>query len=75
MNIDELYQKLLTIEQTQDIILDKLNKLIQLCSRMDTHVEFVENVYNSIRHPLTTFSRIALPSFNPRNTYNSIEML
>lgn len=75
MNLDELYQKMLAIEQTQNIILDKLDKLTNICSKMNTHIDFVENVYDSIRHPLTTFSRVALPSFNSRNTYQSIEML
>lgn len=75
MNIEELYQKMLAIEKTQNIILDKLDKLTLICSKMNNHIDFVENVYDAVRHPLTTFSRIALPSFNRRNTYQSIEML
>lgn len=74
-NIDELYQKILAIEQTQSIILDKLDRLAKICSKMNTHIDFVENVYDTVRHPFTAISRVALPSFHPRNTYQSIEML
>lgn len=31
---------------------DKIDKLISVCSRMDGHINFVENTYTSLRTPL-----------------------
>lgn len=59
MDIDE---RLIKLERSVDLILEKLDKINQDTSRMDNHISFVENIYSRIKTPfhylmnLTSFS-------------------
>jgi len=54
--LDERFDKL---ETKLDLILQQIEQLVvsldtttQSCAHMDDHIEFVEGVYESVRHPL-----------------------
>ncbi len=70
---NKLYQKILDIERNQGIILYKLDALAEMFSKMNTHIDFVENLYDTIRTPFSTFSRITLPSFKTNDIYKSVD--
>ena len=55
-DLDERFNRL---EAKVDMILQQIEQLVeslnttkQSCAHMDEHIEFVESVYDSVRHPL-----------------------
>ena len=51
--IEHIEERLHIIEQKVDKILELLQKDIQPnCSRMGSHINFVENVYDNVKNPL-----------------------
>lgn len=51
--IDELEKKIYDIEKKIDKILLILESDISPnCSRMDTHISFIESVYNNVKSPM-----------------------
>ena len=70
---EQLYNKLFEMEKTQYEILCKLDYISKSCCKMDSHINFVDNVYNIIKRPFSSFARISLPSQHP-NSYPRIEM-
>jgi hypothetical protein len=61
MSIEE---RLTNLEKSVDLILNKLNEIKQDTNRMDSHISFVEGIYERIKSPfhhimrLTSFSLI-----------------
>ena len=70
---EQIYSKMLEIEKKQYEILCKLDYIANSCCKMDSHINFVDNVYNVLRTPFSTISRIALPKQQPKS-YPRIEM-
>ena len=69
MNID---QRLDAIESKVDMILELLQKDVQPnCQKMNTHINFVENVYENVKNPLGFIcSKVNyLRDHNPANNY------
>jgi hypothetical protein len=48
----ELTQKVNNIEKKLNILLDKNNDIENACSKMNGHIEFVEDTYTNVRAPL-----------------------
>lgn len=72
---EQLYEKMLEIEKKQYEILCKLDYIANSCCKMDSHINFVDNVYNVLRTPFSTISRIALPQQKQKtNSYPRIEL-
>ena len=69
MNVD---QRLDAIESKVDMILELLQKDVQPnCQKMNTHINFVENVYENVKNPLGFIcSKVNyLRDHNPANNY------
>jgi septation ring formation regulator EzrA len=49
MDVDE---RLTVLEHKMDMMLEKLDKLLDGQEKLDNHISFIENVYNTIRKPL-----------------------
>ena len=48
-----LNARLDVVEEKLEAILEAIHSLSQSCKHMDDHIEFVEDVYQKVRHPLT----------------------
>ena len=71
--IEHIEERLHIIEQKVDKILELLQKDIQPnCSRMGSHINFVETVYDNVKNPLGfTCSKVNyLRSANDQVPYN-----
>jgi hypothetical protein len=68
---EEIYAKMIEIEKRQYEILLKLDYIAKSCCKMDSHINFVDNVYDVIRRPFSTISRITLPSYKPTPSITS----
>ena len=71
---EQLYTKMLEIEKKQYEILCKLDYISKSCCKMDSHINFVDNVYDIIKRPFSTFARITLPSQRQSHSYPRIEL-
>ena len=70
--IESLQNKIETIESKVDMILDLLQKDVQPnCQKMNTHINFIENVYENVKNPLGFIcSKVNyLRDHNPANNY------
>ena len=70
--IESLQNKINIIESKVDMILELLQKDVQPnCQKMNTHINFVENVYENVKNPLGFIcSKVNyLRDHNPANNY------
>ena len=70
--IESLQNKIEIIESKVDVILELLQKDVQPnCQKMNTHINFVENVYENVKNPLGFIcSKVNyLRDHNPANNY------
>ena len=51
--LDRLEVKLDQVLQQIEQLMQNLDSTKQSCAHMDDHIEFVESVYESVRHPLS----------------------
>ena len=52
-NLENINNKLINIEEKIDKIESKLDEEItKECKKMGSHIDFVENVYENVKHPL-----------------------
>lgn len=66
-------QEIQELKEEVKLLREDINKLITICSRMDNHITFVDNVYDSVRIPVQSiFTRlrlgISVPENIPQNT-------
>lgn len=52
MSDKDIIDRLEKIENVLRILVDKVDKLDKSCSRMDTHINFVEDTYEGLKYPL-----------------------
>lgn len=71
---EQLYNKMLEIEKKQCEILCKLDYISKSCCKMDSHINFVDNVYDIIKRPFSSLARISLPSQRTYSSYPRIEL-
>lgn len=50
--LESLYKKIEILEGEVYDLKVLINKLIKTCERMDNHISFVENTYDTLRKPL-----------------------
>ena len=50
--IDMLKKDLKEVKETVAALVVAVDKLTKVCSRMDDHIDFVEDTYNNLKHPL-----------------------
>lgn len=51
ISISDLKHEITKINEKLDIILNRLDNISQETKRMDTHVTFVENIYDNVKAP------------------------
>tara|TARA_Y100001980_G_C14505736_1_gene281353 strand:+ start:518 stop:706 length:189 start_codon:yes stop_codon:yes gene_type:complete len=59
--------KLDLILENQKLILSKLDNIEKSCTNMDTHISFIEAIYESLKIPLNLISNIRSPFPNLTN--------
>lgn len=53
-NLDIVSQKLSDIDRKCDHLMEKFDgEVLQECKKMGSHIDFVETVYDNVKHPLT----------------------
>ena len=50
--LESLHKKMEILEGEVSDLKVLINKLIKTCERMDNHISFVENTYDTLRKPL-----------------------
>lgn len=51
--IDNLTENIVSVKQKMDKIYNKIDKdLTKECKKMGEHIDFIENVYENVKHPL-----------------------
>ena len=50
----DIEQRISKLETSTDLILSKLDEIKKDTNRMDSHISFVENVYNNIKLPFNS---------------------
>jgi len=53
--ICELIEKVNTLQQDVNIIKSSLQRIDTNCERMDGHISFVENTYDTLKYPIQIF--------------------
>lgn len=53
--ICELIKKVNTLQQDINIIKSSLQRIDTNCERMDGHISFVENTYDTLKYPIQIF--------------------
>ena len=66
MSNQEILDELRNIKKEIKMLSDKIEKLDKSCSRMDNHINFVENTYDILRTPLNIVSNLVTNTFSSR---------
>lgn len=61
-NEDEIKHLLYQILDNQQVILEKINKINDETQHMNHHINFVENIYNVVKRPLSFLCGSHLPA-------------
>lgn len=48
----DILSELQQINQKLDILIELNREILKDCNRMDTHIDFVNNVYDGLKYPL-----------------------
>jgi septal ring factor EnvC (AmiA/AmiB activator) len=63
--IEKLQQEVKEMRKDIQALTEQIRKLTQTCGRMDNHIDFVDNVYETVRAPANyVLSRIGYGSTN-----------
>lgn len=54
--LEELSKLTESLRDEVKLLSDKIDKLTVICSRMDTHIDFVEDTYENLKNPLNFIS-------------------
>ena len=77
ISIEELKEKVETLENTMILMNQKIERLLELmerdCKKMTNHIDFVEGVYESIKTPFTFIMDNVNHVIQPVLTQGSIE--
>ena len=57
MSNQEILDELRDLRREIQMLSDRIEKLDKSCSRMDNHINFVENTYDILRTPLNVVSK------------------
>ena len=49
----DLREEILNLRRDMETLLKEVRELKYICSRMDNHINFVENVYTAVRQPFS----------------------
>lgn len=51
-DLDILKKEMEEMKKTIYKLVESVDKLTKICSRMDDHIDFVENTYDNLKHPI-----------------------
>ena len=75
MSNQEILDELRNIKKEIKMLSDKIEKLDKSCSRMDNHINFVENTYDILRIPLNVVSNLVTNTFSSKKIENKLPTL
>lgn len=75
MSNQEILDELRNIKKEIKMLSDKIEKLDKSCSRMDNHINFVENTYDILRTPLNVVSNLVTNTFSSKKIENKLPSL
>ena len=75
MSNQEILDELRNIRKEIKMLSDKIEKLDKSCSRMDNHINFVENIYDILRTPLNVVSNLVTNTFSSIKIENKLPSL
>ena len=72
--LDQIEQKLNNIETKLDLLLEKMEISVKECSKMGEHIDFIENVYDTVKKPLDFIcDKVNMFSSNEQKHLENIE--
>ena len=51
--LSEMNEKIDRVEQKMDMLLEKMEISVKECNKMGEHIDFIENVYDTVKFPLS----------------------
>lgn len=75
MSNQEILDELRNIRKEIKMLSDKIERLDRSCSRMDNHINFVENTYDILRTPLNVVSNLVTNTFSSKTIENKLPSL
>ena len=75
MSNQEILDELRNLKKEIKILSDKIERLDRSCSRMDNHINFIENTYDILRTPLNVVSNIVTNTFSSKQIENKLPSL
>jgi hypothetical protein len=75
MSNQEILDELRDLRREIQMLSDRIEKLDKSCSRMDNHINFVENTYDILRTPLNVVSNLVTNTFYSRVVENKLPSL
>ena len=70
----ELNEKIDRIEEKIDMLLEKMDISVKECNKMGEHIDFIENVYDTVKFPLSYIcDKVNVFSGTETNSLENIE--
>tara|TARA_B100001059_G_scaffold120673_2_gene120808 strand:+ start:163 stop:453 length:291 start_codon:yes stop_codon:yes gene_type:complete len=72
--LSEMNEKIDRIEQKIDMLLEKMEISVKECNKMGEHIDFIENVYDTVKFPLSYIcDKVNVFSGSDTNSLENIE--
>ncbi len=72
--LSEMNEKIDRIEQKIDMLLEKMEINVKECNKMGEHIDFIENVYDTVKFPLSYIcDKVNVFSGSDTNSLENIE--
>jgi uncharacterized protein YaaN involved in tellurite resistance len=52
--LDKILSKIQTIDERLDLLFAKMEHMDKQGEKLDSHIDFIETVYDTVRHPMST---------------------
>jgi len=75
MSNQEILDELRNVKEEIKKLSSKIENLDRSCSRMDDHINFVENTYDILRTPLNVVSNLVTNTFSSKKIENKLPSL
>jgi archaellum component FlaC len=75
MSNQEILDELRNLKEEIKKLSSKIENLDRSCSRMDDHINFVENTYDILRTPLNVVSNLVTNTFSSKKIENKLPSL
>ena len=75
MSNQEILDELRNLKEEIKMLSSKIENLDRSCSRMDDHINFVENTYDILRTPLNVVSNLVTNTFSSKQIEDKLPSL